>query len=193
MPHRPTPYEAWEPLVSGLRRFVARRVSPDHADDVVQEVLVRLHQAPPLRDPERVQAWAYGIARRAVADHHRQRGRGPASVALDAEVADPGPVAPENLAPYGEQHSVHEEVLSWLRPMAEALPEPHRQALLLADFDRLPQRQLADALGLTLSGAKSRVQRARVALGRALRACCAVEFGSDGRASAFRRLAACAC
>lgn len=177
--------------MSGLRRFVAHRVPPAHADDVAQDVFVRLHQAPALRDSARVESWVYGIARRAVADHYRQCGREPASV--DVEAADPAPVVPENLTPYGGGHSVHEEVLSWLRPMAQALPEPHRQALLMADVEGYPQQEVADALGLTLSGAKSRVQRARLALGRALRACCDVEFGPDGRASAFRRRAACAC
>ena len=188
MPGPPTPSEPWEPFVGGLRRFVAGRVAPAHADDVLQDVLVRLHRAPALRDPARVASWVYGVARRAVADHHRQRGRAAAPAALDDEPADPDAQAPENLARYAGTHSVHEEVLSWLRPLAESLPEPHRRALLLADFDGHPQQHVADALGLSLSGAKSRVQRARVALGQALRACCAVEFGPDGRASAFRRV-----
>jgi RNA polymerase sigma-70 factor (ECF subfamily) len=60
-------------------------------------------------------------------------------------------------ASFGGDHSVHEEVLSWLRPMAEELPEKYRQALVLADFEGLTQRQVAESLDLSLSGAKSRV------------------------------------
>ena len=183
----PTP--PWLPLAAGLRAFVAQRVPAAEADDVTQDALLRLHEAGhTLRDGDKVEAWVYAVTRRTIADFYRRR-REPALALGDAEaVADPDAALPENLAAYAGDHAVHEEVLSWLRPFAEALPEPDRQALLMADFEGRTQQEVADALGLSLSGAKSRVQRARARLGRDLRACCAVEFGPDARAHAFRRV-----
>lgn len=176
--------DAWLPLVDRLRAFVAGRVPGADADDVAQDVLIRLHEnARTLRDIDRVEAWVYGIARRTVADYYRRRSA-PAGTDETADAALP----PENLTTYGGDHDVHEEVLSWIRPFVDALPEPDRQALILADFEGRTQQHVADALGLSLSGAKSRVQRARARVGQALRACCAVEFGPDARATAFRRL-----
>ena len=181
------PSEVWEPFVDALRAFVARRVPSADVDDVLQDVLLRLHQAAhTLRDDEKAEAWVYGVARRTVADHFRQRAT-PAGTDDASALADPA-VPPENLAAFQGKHDVHEEVLSWLRPFAQALPEPDRTALLLADFQGRTQQEVADHLGLSLSGAKSRVQRARAKLGDALRACCEVEFGPDARARAFRRV-----
>lgn len=71
--------------------------------------------------------------------------------------------------------------------MVEELPHPYRHALLSTDFGEQTQAQLAQELGISLSGAKSRVQRARKMLGEALRRCCEVEIGGDGRVSDFRR------
>ncbi|MEM1126126.1 MAG: sigma-70 family RNA polymerase sigma factor [Bacteroidota bacterium] len=181
----------WEPLIHGLRAFVARRVPAADVDDVVQDLLLRLHEsAPTLRQAERAEAWVYGIARRTIADFYRRRKVVPTVPAESvAEAVDP---ADEHLAPYAGDHDVHEEVLSWLRPMAEALPDGYREALVMADFEGQPQQAVADVLGLTLSGAKSRIQRARRHLAEALQACCTVEFGPDGRASAFQRRTPCA-
>lgn len=179
--------EVWEPFLRALRAFVARRVAAAEVDDVLQDVLLRLHQSgPTLRDSTRVEAWAYSITRRAIADHYRHRSPSHAPDDLH-DLADPAAMS-ENLSGFSGEHDVHEEVLSWLRPCAEGLPEPDRQAVLMADFEGRTQQEVADALGLSLSGAKSRIQRARVRLGEALLACCEVEFGPDARATAFRRL-----
>jgi RNA polymerase sigma-70 factor (ECF subfamily) len=181
----------WQPFVAGLRAFVARRVPARDAEDVAQEVLLRLHQsAAGLRDASRAEAWVYAIARRTIADHFRARrptdelGDEAEALAADGEAAA---AQRRGFASFPGDHSVHEEVLSWLRPMAEELPEGYRRALLLADFEGLTQRQVADRLGLSLSGAKSRVQRARRMLGEELRRCCEVEIGADGTVVDFRR------
>ena len=97
--------------------------------------------------------------------------------------------AAESLAGDTDPKDVHEEVLSWLEPMIEELPPKYRQALRLADVEGVPQRVVADRLGLSLSGAKSRVQRARVQLGELLDECCQVELGADGRVVESRRRA----
>ena len=179
--------EVWEPFVGALRAFIARRVPAADTDDVLQDVLLRLHQAAhTLRDAGRAEAWVYGIARRTIADHFRRR-LAPAGTD-DADALADSAAPPENLAAFRGEHDVHEEVLSWLRPFADALPEPDRTALLMADFEGRTQQDVADRLGLSLSGAKSRVQRARQRLGDAVRACCEVEFGPDARATAFRRV-----
>jgi RNA polymerase sigma-70 factor (ECF subfamily) len=83
---------------------------------------------------------------------------------------------------------VHEEVLSWLRPMIDNLPDRYRGPLYLAEVEGRSQQHVADVLGLSLSGAKSRVQRARARLGALVQRGCEVEFGPGGRAEAFRRL-----
>lgn len=169
----------WRTFAEGVRAFVRRRVPPAEADDIVQDLFLRIHEnVASLRGEERVQAWIYTLARRTIADFYRRRARRPdaASAAL-----------PDTLAAHDGVHDVHEEVLSWLRPMIGALPEAYAAPLRWADVDGLPQQEIADRLGLSLSGAKSRVQRARQKLGDVLADCCAVEFGPEGRAVGFYR------
>ncbi|QXD14866.1 sigma-70 family RNA polymerase sigma factor [Rhodocaloribacter litoris] len=179
----------WLHVLDGLRNFVARRVPAGEVDDVLQDILLRLHRAAAsLRDDRRVEAWIYGIARHAIADFYRKREPVSGKATGVVEEADPDAQPPENLAAYDGDHVVHEEVLSWLRPMAEELPEAYGRALIMADFEGRTLQEVADALGLSLSGAKSRVRRARALLGKALRSCCAIEFGPDARVTAFRRL-----
>lgn len=190
----PTTSTLWMHFREALRRFLATRL-PDKADadDVLQEVFLRIHEgASRLAQVEHVEAWLYAIARRAVADFYRTRGRRltVASGLFEEgdEPADTDAAPSDNLSPYRGQHDVHEEVLSWLIPLIDDLPEHYRLPLRLADVEGRSQREVADTLGLSLSGAKSRVQRARLLLGDLLRRCCRVEFGAEGRAVAFQRL-----
>ena len=182
-----------EELVQGLSRFVAGRVPRDDAEDVTQEVLLRLHQhVLELKDESRAEAWVFSIARHVIADFYRTRQRTPDTTNdTEVEIADPTAEERRGLATFEGDHSTHEEVLSWLRPLADGLPDQYREALLLADFERLPQKEIAERLGLSLSGAKSRVQRARVMLGELLALCCEVELGADGKAVDFKRNCGC--
>lgn len=180
--------QIWTRFRDGLLAFLTRRLpSRADAEDVLQDVFVRIHEgAGRLHHPDRVQAWVFGIARRAVADFYRARGRRPDGLPTDG--ADEPSVAPVSVSitPHRGAHDVHDEVLSWLIPMVEALPDTYREAVRLADIEGLTQQAVADRLGLSLSGAKSRVQRGRAMLGEFLRACCEVEFGPDGRAVEYR-------
>jgi len=180
----------WRPFVDGLRRFIASRVPDSDAEDVLQDTLLRLHEATDsLRDADRAEAWVFSIARRTIADFYRDRERGPDEqpVGRVPDVVDDEGAATDQVDSYEGDHDVHEEVLSWLRPMAEELPERYRRPLVMADFEGATHREVADEFGLSRSGATSRIRRARAKLREQLQRCCEVEFGPEGRAVAFRR------
>ena len=67
----------------------------------------------------------------------------------------------------------------WLDEMIGELPDSYREAVQLSEVEGLSQREVADRIGLSLSGAKSRIQRGRGMLKDALERCCRFEF--DGR------------
>ena len=69
--------------------------------------------------------------------------------------------------------------------MIDCLPEKYREALRLVDLQGLSRQLAADRLGLSLSGAKSRVQRARVQLKALYLDCCHVEFDRTGHVLGF--------
>jgi RNA polymerase sigma-70 factor (ECF subfamily) len=76
---------------------------------------------------------------------------------------------------------VAQELIPNVRVFIGRLPEVYRQAILLTEYEGLTQRELAERLGISLSGAKSRVQRAREKLKRMLLDCCHFEFDRLGR------------
>lgn len=170
-------------LRAGLRRFVARRAPAEHVDDIVQEIFLRMSEhAAELRDEERVLGWAYRIAQNVVVDHHRRRR---AQRARLEPTADP----PELPAERDEDENVNETVAGWLRPMLGLLPAEYAEALERVDLEGMSQKDYAARAGLSVSGAKSRVQRARKMLEGAVRACCDLEQDARGNVLSFTRRA----
>lgn len=159
--------QAWQALSTELLTFFERRVDPATAQDLRQETFVRLLTGlERLRDDERVAAYAHRVARNLVVDHYR--GRRP-TVEWTAEHAPAPPPPPAD-------ETVAAEVARWLPLFIGGLDAPTRAALELAELEGLTQREVAERLGLSLSGAKSRVQRGRRKLRAALSQCCAIEL-----------------
>ena len=165
----------WMHLSSDLRQFIFRRVRDNHvADDLLQETFVRVHRSiETLQDKERVAAWVYQIARNVVRDHYRKASTAGVTLADVEDILDDE----QGGLPIGSRDP------SWLSEMIASLPESYRTAMQLAEIEGLSQQELADRLGLSLSGAKSRVQRGRAMLKSLLEACCTFELDSRGRLS----------
>lgn len=173
-PGAPTDVALWEEFATPLRAFVRRRV-PESIDpnDVVQEIFLRiLRHLPSLGEVERLDAWIFQVARTAVADALRAHGRRQArTVNLDADTLE-GP-AEESSAALGE-------LTPCLVPFVRRLEEPYRSALELTTLGGLTQQQAAVQAGISLSGMKSRVQRARAQVRELMGVCCALEYDSRG-------------
>jgi RNA polymerase sigma-70 factor (ECF subfamily) len=161
----------YETLHADLRRFVARRVDDPYAvDDILQDTYLRLHtHLASLREPERLTSWVYQVTRHAIIDHYRRAQRRPEAA------------LPDDLALPDEPDDEAERALARsLSAMVDCLPEKYREALVLTDLHGLKQQALANRLGLSLSGAKSRVQRAREQLKNIFLDCCQVELDRLG-------------
>jgi len=151
-----------------LRSYIAKRVrEPSAVDDILQDVFVKaytnLHS---VKSHGRLTSWLYRIAANAIADYYR--GQRPSEEIPD-ELPSPEP-EPDYIA----------ELASCLKPLIADLPEIYRLPLVLSEIDGLTQREVAVRLGLSLSGAKSRVQRGREKLRRRVYECCDIEIGRLG-------------
>ncbi|MGH3148764.1 MAG: RNA polymerase sigma factor SigZ [Rubrobacter sp.] len=164
--------EVYERFDAGLRGFVSARVrDPDAAEDVLQDVYLKIHaRIDTLEDEDKVGAWVYRVARNAVTDHYRAK-------RLFSELGD----VPDEPAHDVEQRELDERLKETVSGMLDGLPPDHREALYLTEYEGLTQKQLAQRLGISLSGAKSRVQRARTRLKTLLLACCHFELDALGR------------
>jgi RNA polymerase sigma factor (sigma-70 family) len=142
-----------------LWRYV-RRLSDgdDAAADTVQDAWLRVLRAMPrLRDPARLRAWLFGVARRAVMDRLRQRYAEPEPVPVD-DVDVAGPDAPDDLA----------EELGLMHEALTRLPFTEREVLVLFYLHELTLGQLAEVLAVPVGTVKSRLFRARQLLRRHL-------------------------
>ncbi|MGK7368644.1 MAG: sigma-70 family RNA polymerase sigma factor, partial [Candidatus Halalkalibacterium sp. M3_1C_030] len=150
----------WKEFSGHVRNFIRQRV-PDKndAEDVLQDIFIRIHKGiGSLKNEERVESWVFSIARRALADYYRSKDRKKTTTASN-ELEESADDVNFNINDFEGEHDVHEEVLSWLIPMIDELPKKYRIPLKMADVEGKTQQEVADRLDLSLSGAKSRVQR----------------------------------
>ena len=73
------------------------------------------------------------------------------------------------------------DVLPCIEAMVHRLPEKYRQAVILTTYEGFTQKEMGEKLGLSLSGAKSRSQRAREKLKDMLMECCHFELDRFGK------------
>lgn len=160
---------------SGLRKFVFSRVSDrDLTEDILQNVYIKLHNnINELADINHITAWLYKVTRNAIIDQHRR-------TRTTFELTDDIAISPH------EPPDLLTELASSVHRMLDCLDEDDRRVLLLADIQKLKQKDIAQELGISYSGAKSKVQRARQKLRKAFLDCCHFEFDHMGRAMDFQ-------
>ena len=169
----------WDDFATRLRGFIASRVSNQaDVDDILQEVFIKIQRgAGQLRDDDRLTAWMFRIANNAIIDHYRSAPRRrelPVDTFRDEEghpgvderIDDPAPV--------------RAQVSACLLPLIQQLPEHYRQALEIVELGGTSQTDAARHLGLSVSGMKSRVQRARSQLLDRLSELCALTVDARG-------------
>lgn len=153
----------YELLEADVRRWFRRRAPADRVDDLVQETFLRVHRGlPELREQDRLGPWVYRICRSVLVDAFRRE--------RPEEPLEHEPIAPIGVV----EPDATEVVAGWLPAFVEGLPEGYREAMRLSELEGLSQREVADRLGLSPSGARTRVQRGRVLLREALEDCCRV-------------------
>jgi RNA polymerase sigma-70 factor (ECF subfamily) len=75
----------------------------------------------------------------------------------------------------------------------EDLPPEYCEALCLTELGNLSQKEYAEKIGISYSGAKSRVQRARKMLKDLLMKCCHYEFDKYGTVIGIYPVNCCCC
>ena len=172
----------WRDYHARLHAFVARRVSdPSDVDDIVQEVFLKIHtRLGSLRESQKLQSWIYQIARNAITDHYRR------------DEPNRGTESAETLPAFDSSETIERELVECLRPLIDQLPDDYREAILLTDLNGKSQNELAELYGLSLPGAKSRVQRGRAQLKSLFETCCQFEFSVTGRLIGYHPKA-CSC
>lgn len=152
----------WNDINERLTNFIYGKVKDsDLTKDIVQDVFLKVFsKIDTLRNKDRMVAWIYQIARNEVISHFRKIKFNalPEEVEL-LEISD---------------ETLTSEISRCLHPLMNSLPEKYREALVLADIENISQKEIAERLNISYSGAKSRVQRGREMLKSVMEDCCTI-------------------
>jgi len=137
--------------------------SPDDAEEVAQETLLKVFESfDQLREPDRVRAWVFRIARNVCLMQRRKSVFAPAhELSIDelrpSDQFPDGAIAPEGRLLNTELRAVIDRVIV-------ELPPSYRAVVLLRDLEELTTEETAQILGLSTDVIKTRLHRGRSAM-----------------------------
>ena len=153
-----------------IRRYLVRLGGPGDADDLTQETFARVSQAlAGFRGEAALSTWIYRIATNVALDRARSPG-----FRLQARAAEPEVLATLGTAPAIEQDIASREMSQCVRDYVDQLPADYRTVVVLSELEELPDREIAEILGISLEAAKIRLHRARARLRQLLEQGCDV-------------------
>lgn len=143
--------DLWDQFHQPLKTYISQRVNDQSiVDDLLQIVFMKIQvHLPNLIDEQKIDSWIYRITRNTIIDFYR--------IKKTSEIL-PDDLHFNNRA---EEENFTKEAAVCIRSTIKRLPEKYREALELTEFQGLSQKELSEKLGISYSGAKSRVQRGR--------------------------------
>jgi RNA polymerase sigma-70 factor (ECF subfamily) len=159
----------WADFGSKLLSFIKARVNnPENAEDILQEVFIKIHEkSNQLKDERKLTSWIYQITRNAIIDYHRKK-----KIPVTSEFTELSSDTPEaDLTP---------QFVKCMIPFVKELPDKYRYALEKTVYGDLSQKEYAEELNITYSAVKSRVQRARQMLKELFTECCSIKTDRYG-------------
>jgi RNA polymerase sigma-70 factor (ECF subfamily) len=162
---------------SRIHRFLTRLVGPSEAEDLTQEVFVRVSRAfPDFRGDAKISTWIYRIATNVATDRLRSRSfqetRSVKAISHHEGSTEDADALPDKKSPSLERQRMQEEMSSCVHSYINTLPENYRAVVTLSDIEGLTNQEIADVLGLTLDVVKIRLHRGRARLKEKLRTGC---------------------
>jgi RNA polymerase sigma-70 factor (ECF subfamily) len=139
-------------------------------DDILQEVFIKIiRNIDKINQSQNMRQYLYGMVRNAVNDYFRKRNHN-----LDLSEI-------EEIISEEETQSLNKTIGECcVKPFIQKLAPNYRDALLITEFQQISQKDLAQKLNISYSGAKSRVQRGKEKLKELILNCCLVQTDTYG-------------
>ena len=169
-------YDAYQPKIL---RYMVRLVGEPEAEDLTQDVFVKVNQAlPTFRGESQLSTWIYRIANNAAIDKIRSSSykRCEEHSLLDSseEAEEIDPWTGER-KPSLERQLMRKEMLQCFGDYVDTLPVNYQTVYVLSELGELTNNEIAETLGLSLDVVKIRLHRGRVKLLQELKTHCEVE------------------
>ncbi len=171
-------YETFHPKIV---RYLTHMVGGRDAEDLTQEVFVKVNQAlKTFRGESQLSTWIYRIATNAALDKLRspsfrqteQKSLSEESTAEgEVEIVDKDAWTGEK-KPSVETSLIRKEMNACIRGIVENLPENYRTVVVLSELEGFKDDEIAEIIGVSIGTAKIRLHRARTRLKKELEAQC---------------------
>jgi RNA polymerase sigma-70 factor, ECF subfamily len=164
---------AWTAHQREVRAWLVHQLGDiSQAEDLLQDIFIKaLANDQKFCEMANSRAWLYRVARNALTDHRRRH--------------KPQAPLPEDLEAPQEELAALDALANCLPRVLVDLAPDDREVITLCDLNGLSQAAYARLKGLTLPGAKSRLQRARKRLRDQLATACQVRFDINGKVCCF--------
>lgn len=161
----------WTDFHKELKSFIQNKTrNSADTDDILQDVFIKIiRNFDKVAQSKNLRHYLYGIVRNAINDYFRNK-----KPILDTDNIK------EDFTDEETQTLNATVAECCIKPFIKKLPEHYREALLITEFQDISQKELAEKLGISYSGAKSRVQRGKEKLKEFILNCCAYESDNYG-------------
>jgi RNA polymerase sigma-70 factor (ECF subfamily) len=182
-------YNAFRPRIL---RYLSRLVGEDEAEDLTQEVFIKIDRAlKTFRGEALMSTWIYQIATNAALDklrspYFREPGKSFSVEAVEMNEEDKDPLTEEEMAS-ADQRIILQEMNGCIREIIDTLPGDYRSVIVLSELEGLKNQEIAEILGVSLQTVKIRLHRGRARLKKELSTACVFyrdernEFACDRR------------
>lgn len=157
----------WKDLYQELYVFVNNKVKDQQiSKDILQETFIKIHlNIYKLKDCSKLTSWVYQITRNVIHDYFRKKKQFVQLEDIELPIQD---------------EPSFQKLTNCINSKIEQLPKVYQEAMVLTTFKNLKQTELANYLGISYSGAKSRVQRAKTKLIDLVADCEHIEIDTQG-------------
>lgn len=158
-----------------IYQFISQRISnTEDAQDLTQEVFYKLIRSSQKgKSIDNPKHWLYAIAKNAVTDYYRKK----KVIVEDISTMQFTENTMELLELTDEQRI---QLKNYLLSLIDELPEDYQQIIKMSELQGIPQKEIAKELGINYATVRSKVQRGRTRLRKAISDCCEIIQGGKG-------------
>lgn len=161
----------WADFHKELKGFIYNKTrNQADTDDILQEVFVKImHNMDKVSRAENLRQYLFGIVRNAVNDYFKNQKAHSSRAEIKERFSE------------AEANYLNETIAECcIKPFIDKLPASYKEALIMTEFQNVSQKELANKLNISYSGAKSRVQRGKEKLKELILKCCAYQIDKYG-------------